>query len=223
MQPKNFTILGERSSGTEILKQFILDNFDIPYTQEFGSTHFFGFYDYNYIFTEETMFICIVRDPVDWINAFYQNPQYIPIQNQSLDNFLEKPFYSIWSNVIGENIISDKESNQSTIESIIHEDRNIITHQPYKNIFELRKVKTEYLTETLPALVKHHELIRYEDLLENPQLILEKIQQKYGFAAKQFTSTKQVQPNTQVSPVSDETIQYIKSKLDLDQENNLGY
>jgi len=217
MHPKNFTILGERSSGTEILKQFILDNFDIPYTQEFGSTHFFGFYDYNYIFTEETLFLCIVRDPVDWINAFYQNPKYIPIQNQSLDNFLEKPFYSIWSNVIGENRISDKES---TIESIIHEDRNIITHQPYKNIFELRKVKMEYLTETLPALVKHHELIRYEDLLENPKLILEKIQQKYGFAAKQFITPT---PNTHVRPFSDETVQYIKSKFNLDQENNLGY
>ena len=203
MHPKNFTILGERSSGTEILKQFILDNFDIPYTQDFGSTHFFGFYDYKYIFTEETLFLCIVRDPVDWINAFYQNPQYIPIQNQSLDNFLEKPFYSIWPNEI---------KRESTIESIISEDRNIITHQPYKDIFELIKVKTEYLTETLPKLVKHHYIIRYEDLLENPKLILEKIQQKYGFAVKPFTPTN---PNTPVSPFSDETIQNIKSKLDL--------
>ena len=209
MYPKNFTILGERSSGTEILKQFILDNFDIPYTQDFGSTHFFGFYDYKYIFTEETLFLCIVRDPVDWINAFYHNPQYIPIQNQSLDNFLEKPFYSIWPNEIKNEI-----KRESTIESIISEDRNIITHQPYENIFELRKVKTEYLTKTLPKLVKHHELIRYEDLLENPKLILENMQQTYGFAVKPFTPPKQVQPNTP-TPFSDETIQYIKSKLDL--------
>ncbi len=220
MHPKNFTILGERSSGTEILKQFILDNFDIPYTQEFGSTHFFGFYDYKLMFTEETLFLCIVRDPVDWINAFYHNPQYIPIQNQSLDNFLEKPFYSIWSNVIGENRISDKESNTSTVESIIHEDRNIITHQPYKNIFELRKVKTEYLTDTLPALVKHHELIRYEDLLENPKLILEKIQQTYGFMAKPLSYPQNVNVLT---TISDETVRYIRSKLNLDQENKLRY
>ena len=48
MHPKNFTILGERSSGTEILKQFILDNFDIPYTQYFGSTHS----DYEFLIYE---------------------------------------------------------------------------------------------------------------------------------------------------------------------------
>ena len=204
MYPKNFTILGERSSGTEILKQFILYNFDIPYTQDFGSTHFFGFYDYKLMFTEETLFLCIVRDPVDWLNAFYQNPQYVPIQNQSLDNFLEKPFYSIWPK-------SESEiKRESTIESIISEDRNIITNKTYENIFELRKVKMEYLTETLTKIVKHHYIIRYEDLLENPKLILEKIQQKYGFAAKPFSPTH---IDTSTSPFSDETIQYIKSSM----------
>ena len=213
MHPKKFTILGERSSGTEILKQFILDNFDIPYTQDFGSTHFFGFYDYKLMFTDETLFLCIVRDPVDWINAFYHNPQYIPIQNQSLDNFLEKPFYSIWP-----------KKQPSECETIISEDRNIITNKTYENIFELRKVKMEYLTETLPTLVKHHYIIRYEDLLENPKLILEKIQQKYGLTTKPFIPpiTNISSPTILTTPFSDKTIQYIRSSIDFDQEHSFG-
>ena len=219
MHPKKFTILGERSSGTEILKQFILDNFDIPYTQEFGSTHFFGFYDYKLMFTDETLFLCIVRDPVDWINAFYHNPQYVPIQNQSLDNFLEKPFYSIWPNEI-----KNESERESTIESIISEDRNIITNKTYENIFELRKVKTEYLTETLPQLIKRHYLIRYEDLLENPKLILENMQSQFNQTRIHNQYKLMTDSDTEPTPVfDDETKQYIWANLDSVQEQLLGY
>ena len=225
MNLKNFTVLGERNSGTDIIKQLILTHFELPYTQEFGSTHFFGFYGYKSMFTDATLFISIVREPVDWIHAFYRNPQYIPAKNHDLSNFLTSPFYSIWTNSIRPNSILTTNSLASqTFESIIHEDRNIITNKTYKNIFELRKVKTEYLTETLPKIVKHCIIIRYEDLIENPQCIIKQIQDQYNLIAKPLDiSLNQLKHQRPIIEFTDETIQYIKSNLDLVQENKLRY
>lgn len=233
MHPQNFTILGERSSGTEILKQFILDNFDIPYTQDFGSTHFFGFYDYTLMFTEETLFLCIVRDPVDWLNAFYKKPQYVPLENQELSAFLSKPFYSLWTGTTGTNCLTRSTRTVSTnhntnssyfIPDLIHEDLHIHTKRQYKTIFELRKVKTDYLTKEIPKIVKHTMLIRYEDLVENPALVLEKLQSQFKLT-RLDTQYKLFTDSVIVTSIifDDETKDYILANLDSDQERLLGY
>lgn len=247
----------------------MIQNFDIPYTQQLGSTHFFGFYDFKNIFTEQTLFLCIVRDPVDWLNAFYQNPQYVPLENQELSAFLSKPFYSLWTGTTGttrttgltrttgtnglartngltgtnglariNGLTGTTSSNGSTsstetsrtvstshstnsntnqsyfIPDLIHEDLHIHTKQQYKTIFELRKVKTDYLTKDIPKIVKHTLLIRYEDLVENPTLVLETVQNKFNLTRldtqyKLFTDPVTVT----TSAFDDETKDYILANL----------
>ena len=41
MSNRKFVILGERCSGTNFLEEVITQNFDITYTSEYGSKHFF--------------------------------------------------------------------------------------------------------------------------------------------------------------------------------------
>jgi hypothetical protein len=235
MPLQNFTIFGERSSGTELLSKLMIQNFDLPYTQQFGSTHFFGFYDFNNIFTEQTLFLSIVREPVDWLNAFYQNPQYVPLENQELSAFLSKPFYSLWTGTNGlarTNGSTDSTITVSTshntnlsyfIPDLIHEDLHIHTKQQYNTIFELRKVKTDYLTKEIPKIVKHTVLIRYEDLVENTKLVLETLQGQ--FKLTHIDTQYKLLPNDPITPLSldDETKQYILANLDSVQENKLGY
>ena len=43
MTIKNFTIFGERCSGTNYVQQLILKNFDTEITWKYGWKHFFGF------------------------------------------------------------------------------------------------------------------------------------------------------------------------------------
>lgn len=230
MPLQNFTIFGERSSGTELLSKLMIQNFDLPYTQQFGSTHFFGFYDFKNIFTEQTLVLCIVRDPVDWLNAFYQNPQYVPLENQELSAFLWKPFYSIWTGTTSSTrtVSTNHNTNSSTnssyfIPDLIHEDLHIHTKQQYNTIFELRKVKMDYLIKEIPKIVKHTMLIRYEDLVENPALVLEKLQDQ--FKLTRLDTQYKLLPNDPITPSSlnDETKHYILANLDSDQENKLGY
>ena len=151
-----FTIYGERCSGTNYLENIILANFDINVTWEYGWKHFFGFN--NLSNSDDTLFICIVRDPYLWLNSLYKTPHHLSstlINN--IDNFLSNEFFSFYGNIDGK----IDESNE------IINDRNIYTQKRYKNIFEMRYTKLKYMTEDLPSKVKNYMFIRYEDLLDD--------------------------------------------------------
>ena len=92
-----FTIYGERCSGTTYLEQIINLNFKADITWEYGWKHFFGFHDLTN--SDDTLFICIVRNPYDWINSFYKYQYHLPIQFKNKFNFLNNEFYSINKNL----------------------------------------------------------------------------------------------------------------------------
>ena len=76
---KKFTIYGERCSGTNYLQNLVNDNFEIELTWEYGWKHFFGFQDDTLKNSDDTLFLCIVRNPVDWMNSFFRNPHHLPL------------------------------------------------------------------------------------------------------------------------------------------------
>ena len=68
-----FTILGERCSGTNILRALVLKNFELKFTEEFGHRHFQIFHN-NLNNSDDCLFIGIIRNPFDWINSLYLKP-----------------------------------------------------------------------------------------------------------------------------------------------------
>jgi len=87
--------------------------------------------------SDDTLFICIVRNLPDWINSFYRTKHHLPLkyknnmsEEEKLDEFLNKEFWSFY----------DNEGNRDTSKEIMI-DRNIYTGKRYKNIFELRHTK----------------------------------------------------------------------------------
>ena len=164
---KKFTIYGERCSGTTYLQYLINENFDVKITWEYGWKHFFGFQDNKLKNSDETLFICIVRNPVDWINSFYRDKHHIPLEiknkiENNFENFLNTEFWSY-----------DKKKNNE-----IKEDRNIYTGKKYKNIFELRHTKIKWMIEDLPKKVKNYIFIKYEDLVNNFTDVMNQIKDK---------------------------------------------
>jgi hypothetical protein len=148
MSVKKFTIYGERCSGTNYLENIISLNYELELTYEYGWKHFFGFDDLTN--SDDTLFICIIRNPYNWFNSLYKHPHHLcdNLKN-NINNFLNNE------------VISIKNNNE------IMTDRNIYTQERYKNLFELRHTKLKYLIETLPTLVKNHTIIKYEGLLNN--------------------------------------------------------
>ena len=76
---KNYTIYGERCSGTSYLERIMGLNFDINRTWNYGWKHFFGFQDDKLANSDDTLFICIIRNLPDWINSFYRTPHHLVI------------------------------------------------------------------------------------------------------------------------------------------------
>ena len=174
-----FTIYGERCSGTNYLENLIKKNFDVEITWKFGWKHFFGFQNESLKNSDNTLFICIVRDLKKWINSLYKEKWHIAKQTtDSVYSFLNKQFYS-------HNYTTDRWEHQKSFvygvtktNSEIIEDRNIYTKKRYRSIFELRHTKIKFMIEDLPNKVKNYIFIKYEDLLNNFNNIMIKIKNK---------------------------------------------
>jgi hypothetical protein len=165
---KKYTIYGERCSGTNYLQNIMNVNFDIKITHEYGKKHFFGFQDEKLKKSDDTLFICIVRNPVDWVNSLYREKYHIAKHlRKNITDFLNKEFYSY----------NDKHSGLRDRTEIM-EDRNIYTGKRYKNIFELRHTKIKWMMEELPNKVKNYIFIKHEDLLYDFKNTLLKINEK---------------------------------------------
>lgn len=213
---KYFTIYGERCSGTNFLEELITNNFNIQVTWKYGWKHFFGFYNFNKTQEEnETLFIGIVRNPIDWLYSFHTNPHHVPPHNKPLMNFLNNEFYSI-SNINGKTII---------------EDFHYETKKKYKDIFELRKVKNNFLVNVMPTKVNNYILINYEDLLVYTDYFINKISIVYNLPLKNDSIIKieyyKKNKNKKYEPkktyFSNEMFALIKDKLDINQEKGLNY
>lgn len=165
---KQFTIMGERCSGTNYLQELMLENFDINITWNYGWKHFFGFYDFKKTQEEdETLFIGIVRHPIYWIDSFFKEQHHMPNKPQKINRFLFNEFYSV-----------DDKNN------IIKEDLNFINNNKYKNIFEMRFYKNFYLLNKMPTNVKHYILINYENLRDNTENVLTMLENKFSLVRK---------------------------------------
>ena len=162
---KKYTIYGERCSGTNYLEQLMLANFDVEITWNYGWKHFFGFNDLSN--TYDVLFIGIIRNLCDWVNSLYRKKHHLkPEITKDVNTFLTGSFYSF-----------DENNNE------IMEDRHIETKKRYKNIFELRQVKNNFLLEKMPNLVKNYCIITYDSLLDNFVNIMNKIK-NYGLVVK---------------------------------------
>ena len=164
-------IFGERCSGTNYLTNLIKENFKVQIIEDkniYGQKHFFGFH--NLENSDNTLFICIIRDYHSWLNSLWKEKWHISQkQRQSISHFLNVQHWSYYDK---------KEYSILKYGKEIMEDRNIYTKERYKNIFELRYMKIKWMQETLPTLVKHSILIRYEDLLYHFKNTMDKIYKK---------------------------------------------
>jgi len=214
-KPTRFTILGERCSGTKYLMKLIELNFGLPVTWDYGWKHFFGFADYSKD-SDQTLFIGIVRGPIQWMGSLFREKHHVCQENRdTYQHFLLNEWWSYFD--------SEKDHGQMYGKEIM-EDRNIHTHERYKNLFELRSVKSKFLLDEMPNKVKYYILIRYEDILKNPLETMQKISQLTGLPLPsnhiKGHDPRYVPHHYKLSP---EISVIVDQNLDKTTENRLGY
>ena len=184
---KKFTILGERCSGTNYLEGLITQNFNATITYKTGWKHFFGFNDFTSS-NDDTLFIAIVRNPVEWLNSLYKDPHHLAhhLRPKKIPEHLKNNIIAqrILHNSNAYHFINDKcwsvegDSSKKNNKKEMLKDRNIYTNQRYANIFELRHTKLRYLIQDMPKKVKHYILIKYEDLINNFDATMNRIKKE---------------------------------------------
>ena len=233
VQIKKFAILGERCSGTNFLEESILANFNIAYTTEHGNKHFFCFNKYDKVKTADTLFIGIIRNPIYWLNSFSKELHHVPeINRKSLETFLFNEFYSVTDEIKNDNVFL-MNSNPYTYKYKKNlEDVNYVTGKKYKNIFQLRKLKNNYLIHIMPTQVNNFILINYEDLLYNYKQTLSDLKMRFNLI--QTTKTFEIITKYKKSETykfvrqrlitfPENLIKLIWANLDVKQEVLLGY
>lgn len=165
---EKFTIFGERCSGTNFLQQAMLKNFDLDLTWDYCWKHWFGNH-VDFSDSDNTLFLCIYRDPIDWLNSLYKRKHHISENIKTIKDFLTKPILSM-------------DGDDKTKE--LPNTRNIYTGNIYKNIFELRAVKLHFLLKEMPRKAKHVEVISYENFCKDYDKIMERLRNKYNLKIK---------------------------------------
>lgn len=224
----NFTIFGERHSGTNFLERLISGKdswggsssdkaFEIPVTWEYGWKHFFGFHDDLLINpkSNNTLFLGIIRNPYDWLMAMYKMPHHIrdhkgPKWSDRFDNI---------EDFLTNNDLIARYSDPA-LDNNINLDINPYTLNGYKNIFELRQVKLHYLLYMLPSMVQNYTLIKYEELSNNSTKFIEDISNYYNLPILHTIHNTHNLSNYEIDP---SIKQFINSSLDWSLENICGY
>jgi hypothetical protein len=208
---ENFTIYGERSSGTKFLEKCIKAKFGLQPTWFYGWKHFFGWTKPETITYrgKHTLFLCIVRSPYEWLLSMKLHPHHVPQHNQtSLRDLLYNEWYSI---------------QQSGDE--IKEDRNFTSDRKnpakFKNLFELRNVKNRYLSETMPIIAQNFVLFSYDSFLVNRDNYLNIIANRFDLkiTGKIPPPVKDKKPKE----ITSEHRELIDHNLDWSLENSLGF
>lgn len=201
-----YSIFGERHSGTNFLEQCMKGRFDLSCTGFYGTKHFFGWSKPETITYKgrHTLFIGITRDPYDWIKSMHNLPHHIhPHRAWDFKTFITSEWTSVDNNLVE-----------------LKQDRNFITKEKYKNIFELRKQKLLYLLEFMPKFAQNYLLITYESFRLNHNNYLDIISEKYNL------------PNKGVAPPAIEKFPYgidpeikaiIDDNIDWNVEKQFGY
>ena len=75
---KNFTICAERDTGTNYMQRLIPQAFGINMTWDYGPKHFMGWHDSGLVDAHNTLCICMVRNPYDWLMALFKTKHHVP-------------------------------------------------------------------------------------------------------------------------------------------------
>lgn len=214
-----FTIMGERCSGTHYLQYGLLFNFEVNYVKTYKHFYYTNDCMEDIKKNPDRIYLCVVRDPVEWVDSFFKRLHHVPPENKkSIESFIRNPFYSIHE----EGELKNKE---------MMEDRHLITGERYLDIFQLRKVKNDFYLKTLITLSKNVMIIKYEDIRDDYEKTLDQIANRFHLKKKNETYRPVTQyKGTYIAKyvkkpilLSNEIKKEIWEKVDKEQELEIGY
>lgn len=162
-------LFGERHSGTNWLQNLIEKNFRAEIQWKYGFKHWLP--DESLAGDNETAFIAMFRNPLDWIRAMHRKPYHAPFH---VDNSMQEFLTREWTSYYGSEWKSENRFEIATEENLI---------ERFRDVFELRAVKNRSFLR-VGEQVQRFVWIRYEDLCSDPGATLDRLAHQLGLTRR---------------------------------------
>ncbi|WP_425102145.1 hypothetical protein [Tropicibacter sp. S64] len=174
-----FQVLGERGSGTNLLRKSIEKNLHIARTEGLGWKH--GFPRMVAI-PEGLLVICIVRNAADWARSMYKRPWHVHPDLQQLDfaGFIRHEWISIVDRPADFEMIHPE---MEVTGAVLQMDRHPITGCAFENLFALRTAKLRALAG-MANRERNVVFLRMEAFTADPGGMLEKLSEAFEIEKK---------------------------------------
>lgn len=242
-EPKPITyiqVFGERNSGTNFLKKLIESNFEnVEVGFKYGWKH--GFVNLRRIQredTEQTLFLCLFKDPYSWLVSMNNKPHHAPqLFFLEFSDFIKREWVCYKGKGYTERA-KQLDKFPVTDEEEMLQERHPKTKERFENVMQLRNLKNDYYIR-LKNCCEHYKAIKYEDLLEDSSSILNDIESTYqlkrkseviidqGYHGKnpkkKFNRKAFYLEKKYLDTYSDTDLKYVNKYLDFEIEKTIGY
>lgn len=222
---KKIQLFGERCSGTNYAAQLFNANFpEIELTNKYGFKH--RFHEQLDSEIDSCLFVVVYRDVFDWLRSFHLKPYHAApeLRNIPFSDFIRKEWRAVYTKSSGRTPDDPLWGTEMMFE------RCPETGKRFSNVLALREARTrnwECLSEKVPYFFH----VRYEDLRQSPQTVIEDISSKFGIRKEtpyQPVLTykgkgKKAYKKKTYKAICKEDIEHIVQHADLTLEQAIGY
>ncbi|MFW2541927.1 hypothetical protein ACN2XU_04735 [Primorskyibacter sp. 2E107] len=227
---QQFQVLGERASGTNLLRKTIEKNLDIQRTEGLGWKH--GFPQMVAI-PERLLVLCIVRNAADWARSMYKRPWHghPELQKRAFPDFIRHQWVTIVDRPADFEMIHPELAVKG---AALQLDRDPISGLAYDNLFALRTAKLRALAG-MANRGRNIVFIRMEDFTADPERMLKKLSEEFDISPKRpfykpvlrrlgtrFNPAVNDRPDPP-NPMRDADRAHMLAHLDADIEASFGY
>jgi hypothetical protein len=167
--PRQFQVLGERGSGTNVVRKTIQRHLAIDRIESLGWKHGFPC---MIAIPRDLLVICVVRHPWDWARSLYARPWHAHPAMQALgfSDFIRAEWDSVVDRPTDFGLRTD-----SPLQGLpLQLDRDPLSGQPFPNLFALRTAKLRALTGMAQRGCSLA-FMRFESFLDDPEAMTARI------------------------------------------------
>lgn len=224
MKISQFTIFGERCSGTNHAAAWIQGNLGLEYRKDFGWKH--GMMSLAELKkAEHVLCVLVVRNLPDWLRSLHLKPHHMSPKMRGLrfHEFIKRRVDSVLDHAMG---VSPRDPGFG--KAIASEQHNGKT---FANVIRMRRHKHRGWLKDMEKL-PHAVVLRHEDLVENPRQVLRQLERICDLPAREDVvpvarykgqdTASEYKPK-RYAGIDALAMRHILEQVDLETEIRLGY
>ena len=228
--PDLFQVMGERGSGTNVIRKLIERNTTAFRTEGLGWKHGFPVMP---AIPQRLIVVCVVRDARKWALSMHKRPWHQDPRDQALgfSDFIRAPWRSVVDRPEDFEAISDECPSRG---EVLQYDRDPITGLPFSSLFALRRAKLAAL-RGIANRGCSYAFVQMEHVLADPEDFMIRFREHFDLMPRprpfqmisrsmgqNMSLSVEARPKTP-DAMSEADLAFMRGELDLEDEALCGY